>query len=251
MTTTSTEEKSTYDKIIDELKNKIKVHAKEYVPRLATALMDENKERTSSDIVEYIKKDCGYWSRPTIERYLPDELKNKAKQEAGRASAEAKKIKVALEASGESVLQPNAAEMDSDNEKKPKSESFDNKAEIKKYEDQVHALKIRAETAETAARNWMAQATNLKKDLERPVDRSNEVEELQGQIEMLQEELKHARPKKVEVNGILYDGNVDVTNPHLLGLLRDGAQAVLDGKYGGIRILYNGKAAADVKALRL
>src|ERR1051326_4756570 len=194
MTTTSTEEKSTYDKIIDELKNKIKVHAKEYVPRLATALMDENKERTSSDIVEYIKKDCGYWSRPTIERYLPDELKNKAKQEAGRA---------------------------------------------------------RAETAEAAARNWMAQATNLKKDLERPVDRSNEVEELQGQIEMLQEELKHARPKKVEVNGILYDGNVDVTNPHLLGLLRDGAQAVLDGKYGGIRILYNGKAAADVKALRL
>ena len=102
---------TTYEEILNELKDNINVKAKDYVPRLAEALKKEDDNRTGSDIVDIIKKDCGYWSKETIRKFVPAELKDEVKRKAGKKGAEeTNKQKIAIATTGESLPENNPAE---------------------------------------------------------------------------------------------------------------------------------------------
>ncbi|AFU58285.1 hypothetical protein Ngar_c13470 [Candidatus Nitrososphaera gargensis Ga9.2] len=78
---------SEYDRILSELKEKVKVLASEYVPKLYRALLDE--WYTPKAAKEKIMRDCaGLWTEQTIWANLPEESKDSKKREAGKKGAE-------------------------------------------------------------------------------------------------------------------------------------------------------------------
>lgn len=77
-----------YDELLTEVKAKAEAFrssAKEYIPKMYSALRNENQNISPSDARDRIEKDCvGFWSRRTIIDALPDEAKDSKKQESGR-----------------------------------------------------------------------------------------------------------------------------------------------------------------------
>lgn len=59
--------------------------AKELIPKMYSALRNEDPNISPEDIRDRIEKDCaGIWSKRTILDALPNEAKNPEKQKAGR-----------------------------------------------------------------------------------------------------------------------------------------------------------------------
>ena len=84
---------SEYNDLLQELRLKIInlqkpiiATAKEYIPKMYKAILNENPNLTPIKAREKIEKDCReeLWSKRTILAALPDEAKNLEKQKAGR-----------------------------------------------------------------------------------------------------------------------------------------------------------------------
>ena len=75
---------SQYDDLLEEARTKAAAYmstAKVYIPKMYDALMNENKNISPEDARDRIEKDCiGIWSKRTILEALPDEAKNREKQ---------------------------------------------------------------------------------------------------------------------------------------------------------------------------
>jgi hypothetical protein len=166
----------TYEEILGELRGRINVHANDYVPRLAKALKSEDSNKSGSDIVDIIKRDCGYWSKETIRKYIPEDLKDKVKQNAGREGK--KKQLITIGNTGQSLPDSNRAENnpkspkepnsgDSNVDKKldsinarPKSEIEELKEIVSSQHDQIQERDRRIDTLETSNKDL---TTALKK----------------------------------------------------------------------------------------
>ena len=71
--------------IYDNLLAQARGSAKYWIPRLCEALKRENPEMTPNDIRDTVKKDCiSIWQRDTITYALPDQYKDKTRQQVGR-----------------------------------------------------------------------------------------------------------------------------------------------------------------------
>ena len=58
-----------------------------WIPQLCLALKEENSNISNDDIRDRVMKDCiSIWQKDTIRKALPDEYKDKQKQEAARIS---------------------------------------------------------------------------------------------------------------------------------------------------------------------
>lgn len=77
-----------YDDLLTEVRAKAEAYrssAKEYIPKMYTALRNENQSISPSDVRDRIEKDCVvFWSRRTILDALPNEAKDPKNQEMGR-----------------------------------------------------------------------------------------------------------------------------------------------------------------------
>jgi hypothetical protein len=75
-----------YDSLsYDELLKVARGSAKELIPKLCAALKRENPNYSNYDIREIVMKDCiEIWQKGTIKNALPDEYKEKVRQEQGK-----------------------------------------------------------------------------------------------------------------------------------------------------------------------
>src|SRR5215469_3427283 len=77
-----------YDDLLEEVRSRAAAYistAKIYIPKMYNALMNESKDISPEDARDRIEKDCfGIWAKRTILDALPDEAKNREKQESGR-----------------------------------------------------------------------------------------------------------------------------------------------------------------------
>ena len=77
--------KTSYDELVKTIKSEHKNLAKELIPQLCYALANEDPMLSEEDIRARIKKDLiDIWSISTIYDNIPDEFKDKQKQEAGK-----------------------------------------------------------------------------------------------------------------------------------------------------------------------
>lgn len=80
-------ENNEYDNLLRELRQTIRRIAKEWIPKLCYALQRSDPRLTNEDIRETVKRDLILdWSRTTVYEHIPDEFKDKIKQEAARQS---------------------------------------------------------------------------------------------------------------------------------------------------------------------
>ena len=88
---TNLSEEINYDKLsYDELLRFARGSAKVMIPRMCAALKRENPHYSNYDIREIVTKDCiEIWQKATIRDALPEEYKNKLKQEQGTKGREA------------------------------------------------------------------------------------------------------------------------------------------------------------------
>jgi hypothetical protein len=77
-----------YDDLLEEARSRAVAYistAKIYIPKMYNALMNESKDISPEDARDRIEKDCfGIWAKRTILDALPDEAKNRKRQESGR-----------------------------------------------------------------------------------------------------------------------------------------------------------------------
>jgi hypothetical protein len=108
-----------YDDLLEEVRSRAAAYistAKIYIPKMYEALMNESKDISPEDARDRIEKDCfGIWAKRTILDALPDEAKNRKKQESGRlgqkkrnfaavsAAPEAGAAKIILDTNGRSI----------------------------------------------------------------------------------------------------------------------------------------------------
>jgi hypothetical protein len=83
-------EEINYDKLsYDELLRFARGSARVLIPKLCAALKRENPNYSNYDIREIVTKDCiEIWQKATIREALPDEYKDKTKQEQGKKGRE-------------------------------------------------------------------------------------------------------------------------------------------------------------------
>ncbi len=79
---------SEYERLLEEVKAKVDFYrrktAREYVPSMFRALLEENPNLTPEGARARLEKDCRYWQKRTILEFLPDEAKDAKRQESGR-----------------------------------------------------------------------------------------------------------------------------------------------------------------------
>ena len=108
-----------YDDLLEEVRSRAVAYistAKIYIPKMYNSLMNESKDISPEDARDRIEKDCfGIWSKRTILDALPDEAKNRKKQESGRlgqkkrnfaavsAAPEAGAAKIILDTNGRTI----------------------------------------------------------------------------------------------------------------------------------------------------
>ncbi len=106
---------SEYNDLLQELRSKtidlqkpIIATAKEYIPKMYKALLNENPNLTPIEVRQRIGKDCRekFWSKRTILTALPDEAKNLEKQKAGRQRHKNKNQKAAAIIAAPNNLKP-------------------------------------------------------------------------------------------------------------------------------------------------
>lgn len=125
---------SKYDEYLAELR-KYSESAHAYIPKMCQALREEDKHISNEDIRDKVTKDCleAGLSKSTIMHYLPEDLKDADKVKAGKKSAEERKKKIAVAATGESLLQGSAAESNPNDEKEQYSGTSQAEETVKKF----------------------------------------------------------------------------------------------------------------------
>ena len=69
-----------------------------WIPQLCLVLKEENSNISNDDIRDRVMKDCiSIWQKDTIRKALPDEYKDKQKQEAARISHRIETSQVSLQ----------------------------------------------------------------------------------------------------------------------------------------------------------
>jgi hypothetical protein len=124
----SAEMSSHYDDILNEQRQKGEKLANQYIVELYNILRDEDK-MPPEDCRDKIEHDCvDLWSKATIRKYLPPEVKDPKKQQAGKMGGENKKKAMLLLAQQNTAEGEGArtilAENDSDNQNKQESQTF-------------------------------------------------------------------------------------------------------------------------------
>ena len=100
------DKKISYDELLLTIKNEHKNRAKELIPQLCYTLANEDPQLSKEDIRDRIKHDLiDIWSRTTIQENIPDEFKDKGKQEAKQKIDENKNKKKVRESSVTPVSQ--------------------------------------------------------------------------------------------------------------------------------------------------
>lgn len=106
--------KSPYDELLQRIKTEHQTRAKELIPKLCYTLEKEDPWLSKEDIRDRIKHDLiDIWSRDTIQKNIPEELKNEAKQEAKKKADENRKNVIE-----ESVLTSAQKVLEDENQKK-------------------------------------------------------------------------------------------------------------------------------------
>ncbi len=76
---------STYNRLLEQAKAAATETARTWIPKLCKALKEAEKNLTNEGIRDRVEEDCAWiWSRNTIRNCIPDEYKDKQKQEAGK-----------------------------------------------------------------------------------------------------------------------------------------------------------------------
>ena len=125
ITMTEANSNSEYNNLLEALRNRRKNEAKTEIPKFCDALRNEDPKISPAEIRKKVERDMQeFWALGTIRNNLPDEYKEKAKQDAGIIAAEVKKEKKEMVAvigeSAHTVLtEPNPVE-----QKEPDSRTF-------------------------------------------------------------------------------------------------------------------------------
>lgn len=91
---------SHYDEVLEEARSQATSSAKEYIPRLYDILVNE-EHKTAEDARNIIEHDLlDYWSKATVTKHLPQEVKDEEKVKAGKQGAAATNL---ILAGGQSV----------------------------------------------------------------------------------------------------------------------------------------------------
>jgi hypothetical protein len=156
-----------YDNLsYDEILNMARGSSKRWIPRLCAALKRENPNYSNYDIREIVMKDCvSIWQKDTIRDALPEEYKDKAKQEAARLSH---KNKDQSGQTTEFVPDENPAEPSSVGSIEDVSESFDNMnrgPDVITESEKVKKLENRLNESETERTVLRQEIDVLKNDI--------------------------------------------------------------------------------------
>jgi hypothetical protein len=133
---------SHYDELLEEARSKTTATAKEYIPKLYHILVDE-EHKTPEDARKIIEHDLlSYWAKATVTKYLPQDVKDEIKQEAGKKGAEKKKIMLLADGSrADKILaEPQIVTTKSDSNNPVSPEGNDNDDEDPK-DTQIEFLK--------------------------------------------------------------------------------------------------------------
>lgn len=113
-----------YDDFLEEIKRKHDTTANDSINKLYQLLKEEDKNLSKDDMYDRIMKDClEIWQKRTILENMPDELKDRERQEAGRKGSEKKK-EIVVTTDG-SVAAEVAAKNTSESQTESKSQTFE------------------------------------------------------------------------------------------------------------------------------
>jgi hypothetical protein len=160
-----------YDDILNELRQKGERLANQYIFELYNILRDEEK-MPPDDCRDKIEHDCvDLWSKATIRKYLPPELKDPKKRQAGKIGGENKKKAMLLitQNTGEEGARSVLAENDSYAKNKQESQTFHNQL-----------------NQQLEAREMTHELYDISKMLE---DKDSEIERLKHETEEMQEKV--------------------------------------------------------------
>ena len=111
-----------YDEFLAELKNSHNTTVKTAIARLYELLKEEDPNLSKDDMYERIMKDClEIWRKETIQKFMPEDLKDKERQEAGRSGRKKQLISVTTDGN---VAGINRAENEPESEKESEPSSF-------------------------------------------------------------------------------------------------------------------------------
>lgn len=129
---------SEYNNLLDALRNRRKNEASTEIPKFCDALKKEDPKMSPGEIRKKVERDAQeFWAPKTIRDNLPDEYKQKAKQDAGIIGSEVKQEKkemVAVIGNSASMVEAGPSPID---EKEPDSKTFTTEATA----DQTHTIK--------------------------------------------------------------------------------------------------------------
>lgn len=99
---------SEYNNLLESLRNRRKNEAKTEIPKFCNALRNEDPKMLPSEIRKKVERDMlEFWALGTIRNNLPDQYKEKVKQDAAKIGIEARKEKkqiVVMQDSAHTVL---------------------------------------------------------------------------------------------------------------------------------------------------
>jgi hypothetical protein len=102
---------SQYDIFLEQVKRNHNVTVREAIAKLYELLKEEDSNLSKDDMYDRIMKDClEIWARSTIIRHMPDELKDKERQESGRKGREKRLLTVTNDGSVATGVQANSSE---------------------------------------------------------------------------------------------------------------------------------------------
>jgi len=254
------ENKSEYERILGDLRTNINGKAANYVPQLATALINEEPNRSASEIVDIIKKDCGFWARETIRNNLPEGIKDEVKQKAGKkgaaktnAAKKAQKKAIEILADGSvSNLPTNLSA-----EHNPVSQKESNSADLEKNvyqstgvpEDDNKEMLILNLRDEITKAN--AKILELSRQLVQPArdDRDIAIETLQNELAEARTtifELQNKPQTQMQAQGQLrLFRNEPIFQKLTIGINKMGAREI-----DGIALDYSGKKITVIRAIK-
>ena len=194
-------EMSQEDLTYDQLLSQARGTAKYWIPRLCGALRSENPNYSNYNIKEIVMKDCiEIWQKATIRDALPDEYKDKLRQELGR---EGNKVRYGSEQATEFADSGESCGNQRDSNL-AKSSSFDPIEDVSEDFDRMN----RGQDVITEKER----AKMLSKELEEAeVERSmlkHEIADLKNQVKVLSEKntpelLKEIEEKFADQSGLL------------------------------------------------
>jgi hypothetical protein len=108
----------TYDEFLAELKTKHNTTVKDAISRLYELLKAEDPNLSKDDMYERIMKDClEIWRKETIQKFMPDELKDPERQESGRTGRKKQELTVTNNGSVAGINPANSSDLSGEDKK--------------------------------------------------------------------------------------------------------------------------------------